>query len=324
MQNFLNSVDSLVADSVRGICSAYPQYLHLNESPLFVRRQQVAKNKVALVSGGGSGHEPLHLGFVGKGMLDAACPGRILTSPTPDQIAAAITSLDADAGVLLLVKNYQGDKMNFTLAQQMADCESRMVIIDDDASFEHRQQARGVAGTLVVEKLVGAAAEQGENLDTLVALAEKTNLATSTIGVTLNPLTLPMASEPMYQLPSTKIEYGVGIHGEKGRERIDALYAKDMVARMVDDVLLGLPRKHSREVLLFVNGLGGSPLMELYVLFDAANQYLENAGYAVARSLVGSYVTSLSMLGASITLAVLDEELKAYWDASVDTPHLRW
>ncbi len=323
MQNFINSVDGIVADSMKGFCQAHRDLVKLHETPLYVTRSVLSSGKVALLSGGGSGHEPLHAGFVGKGMLDAACPGQLLTSPTPDQIVAAINAIDSGSGVLLIVKNYQGDRMSFELARGMVDGNIDTVLVSDDAVFNDPDRARGVAGTLVVEKIVGAAAERGWGLSDLKSLAEKINQRTKSIGVALAPLTLPMSSEPMYQLPSDKMEYGVGIHGEKGRERIDVLYAHDLVAKMVEQAVAELPAD-GREVLLFVNGLGGTPLMELYILYKEAFTLLESMGYRVLRSLVGNYVTSVSMYGCSITLSVFDEQYLGFWDATVKTPHLSW
>jgi len=324
MQNFINSVDDIVLDSMKGFCEAHKNIVLLHESPIYVTRAKLNPDKVAIVSGGGSGHEPLHAGFVGQGMLDAACPGQLLTSPTPDQIAAAITTIDSGNGVLMILKNYQGDRMNFELARSLVQCEVDMVLVSDDAAFVDCAHGRGIAGILVVEKMLGAAAERGEKIPALKQLADKVNRQTKSIGVALKSLTLPMSSEPMYELPVDKMEYGVGIHGEKGRERIDVLYAKDLVARMVEQAVEKLESRDIKELLLFVNGLGGTPLIELYIIYKEAAVLLEKKGYKVIRSLVGNYVTSLSMYGCSITVSAFDEECIEYWDASVKTPHLSW
>lgn len=324
MQNFINSVDDIVLDSMKGFCAAHQELVALHESPLYVTRAVLNPNKVALVSGGGSGHEPLHAGFVGVGMLDAACPGQLLTSPTPNQIAAAITEIDCNNGVLMILKNYQGDRMNFELAKNLVDCEVDMVLVSDDAAFVDCQYGRGISGILVFEKMLGAAAERGENIPALQKLAEKVNRHTKSIGVALMPLTLPMSSEPMYELPSDKMEYGVGIHGEKGRERIDVLYAKDLVAKMVKQAVEKLESGNVKDLLLLVNGLGGTPLVELYIMYKEAFALLESMGFKVVRSLVGNYVTSLSLYGCSITISALDDECLEYWDDTVKTPHLSW
>lgn len=323
MANFVNDIDTIVLDSLKGLCSAHQNIIALHESPTYVIRKQLNNKKVALVSGGGSGHEPLHAGFIGSGMLDAACPGQMLTSPTPDQIAAAITAVDTGNGVLAIVKNYQGDKMNFKLAINSLNSNIETVIVSDDSAFDNREQARGIAGTLVIEKIVGAAAERGKNLTELKTLAEQLNLQTHSIGVGLSALTMPMSDEPMYSLSSNKIEYGIGIHGEKGIKKIDYLPANKLARLMIEDLIKKL-NTDNKNILLFVNGLGGTPLMELYIIYQTAAEQLTSKGFNITRSLVGNYVTSVNVNGCSITISNFDDECTQYWDDSVTTPYLKW
>jgi phosphoenolpyruvate---glycerone phosphotransferase subunit DhaK len=328
MKKLINAPETVLAESLDGFAAAHADLVLLGEGRKFLRRATLKQGKVALISGGGSGHEPLHAGFVGHGMLDAACPGQVFTSPTPDQMMAAAEAVDSGAGLLFIVKNYEGDVMNFDMAREM-DAGGRRIetlLIDDDVAVEmstFSNGRRGVAGTLVVEKIVGAAAERGDDLASCRALGERVNKATRSMGVALTSCTVPAAGKPTFVLGDDEIEIGVGIHGEPGRRRAklagaDAL-ARDMVAAIVDD--LGQARG---EVLLFVNGFGGTPLMELYVMYHAARARLEERGLSVTRSLVGSYVTSLDMAGCSLTVSGLDREMVALWDAPVHTPGLRW
>jgi phosphoenolpyruvate---glycerone phosphotransferase subunit DhaK len=328
MKKLINAPETVLAESLDGFAAAHADLVLLGEGRKFLRRATLKQGKVALISGGGSGHEPLHAGFVGHGMLDAACPGQVFTSPTPDQMMAAAEAVDSGAGLLFIVKNYEGDVMNFDMAREMDAGGRRIetVLIDDDVAVEmstFSNGRRGVAGTLVVEKIVGAAAERGDDLASCRALGERVNKATRSMGVALTSCTVPAAGKPTFVLGDDEIEIGVGIHGEPGRRRAklagaDAL-ARDMVAAIVDD--LGQARG---EVLLFVNGFGGTPLMELYVMYHAARARLEERGLSVTRSLVGSYVTSLDMAGCSLTVSGLDREMVALWDAPVHTPGLRW
>jgi dihydroxyacetone kinase-like protein len=313
-----------VLDSIKGFCNANSDKVVLNESPLFVTRKDFNVGKVSLVSGGGSGHEPLHSGFVGHGMLDAACPGNLLTSPTPDQIAAAINAVDFGNGVLVLLKNYHGDKMNFELAKRMVQSDVDMFIVSDDATFEVKGQSRGIAGVLIFQKILGAAAESGLSVEKLKVVAEKINLRTKSVGVAMNALTLPSASSPLYSVPEGFMEYGVGIHGEKGKSCQKILSAKDLAEKMVEQIVQKLEFSGKKDVLLFINGLGGTPLVELYIMYDEAAKALKGMGFNVVRSLVGNYVTSLSLNGCSITISVLGDESLSYWDAPVATPHLAW
>jgi phosphoenolpyruvate---glycerone phosphotransferase subunit DhaK len=328
MKKLINAPETVLAESLDGFAAAHADLVVLGEGRKFVRRVAPKPGKVGLISGGGSGHEPLHAGFVGHGMLDAACPGQVFTSPTPDQMIAAAEAVDSGAGLLFIVKNYEGDVMNFDMAREMDAAGRRIetVLIDDDVAVEvstFSNGRRGVAGTLVVEKIVGAAAERGDDLAACRALGERVNKATRSMGVALTSCTVPAAGKPTFVLGEDEIEIGVGIHGEPGRRRgklagADEL-ARDMVGAILDD--LGQERG---EVLLFVNGFGGTPLMELYVMYHAARARLEARGLSVVRSLVGNYVTSLDMAGCSLTVSALDREMVALWDAPVYTPGLRW
>ena len=290
-------------------------------------RRSPAAEKVALISGGGSGHEPLHVGFVGTGMLDAACPGQIFTSPTPDQIVEAATSVGGKAGVLFIVKNYAGDCMNFEMAAELLERPAATVVTNDDVAVEkstHSSGRRGVAGTLVVEKIVGAAAEKGMDLKTCAELGVEVNARTRSIGVALTSCTVPAAGSPTFMLGADEMEMGVGIHGEPGRKRVKLATADAIADQMVGAILADSDAPPSGSVLLVVNGFGGTPALELYLMYNAARRILEKRGLAVTRSLVGSYVTSLEMAGCSITVTLLDDKLTALWDDPVHTAALRW
>jgi len=326
MKKFINSVDTVLTESLDGFAAAHADILMLGEEHKFIRRRELKPGKVALISGGGSGHEPLHGGFVGHGMLDAACPGQVFTSPTPDQMLAAVAAVDTGAGCLFIVKNYEGDVMNFDMAAEMADGVLQ-VVTNDDVAVENSSYTtgrRGVAGTLVVEKIVGAAAEQGMALPALKALGERVNAATRSMGVALTSGTVPAAGKPTFEIGDGEMEFGVGIHGEPGRRR-DALKSADAIAEEVCAAIVGdLGDRAKGPALLFVNGFGGTPSMELYLMYNSARRMFEKRGVTVVRSLVGSYVTSLDMAGCSITLAMLDDETAALWDAPVHTAALRW
>jgi dihydroxyacetone kinase-like protein len=326
MKKLMNSVDTILTDSLDGFVAAHADILVLGDGHKFVRRRTLKPGKVALISGGGSGHEPLHGGFVGHGMLDAACPGQVFTSPTPDQMLAAAEAVDTGAGCLFIVKNYEGDIMNFEMAAEMADG-VQTIITNDDVAVENSSYTtgrRGVAGTLVVEKIVGAAAEDGMSLPELKALGEKVNGATRSMGVALTSCTVPAAGKPTFTLGEDEMEFGVGIHGEPGRRR-DKLKGADAIAAEIVAAILGdLSAAAKGEALLFVNGFGGTPLMELYVVYNSARKILDAKGIKVTRSLVGSFVTSLDMAGCSITLTMLDAETTLLWDAPVHAAGLRW
>ena len=326
MKKFMNDVDAILSESLAGFAAAHANLVVLGPEDKFVRRAHLTPNKVALISGGGSGHEPLHAGFVGYGMLDAACPGQVFTSPTPDQMAAAADAVDGGAGVLFIVKNYSGDRMNFEMSAELVEGSIETVITDDDVAVEtstFSQGRRGVAGTLVVEKIVGAAAEMGRDLASLKRLGEQVNARTRSMGVALTSCTVPAAGRPTFQLAETEMEMGVGIHGEPGRRRVPMASA-DRIAEEIVGAIAGDVADIRGDALLLVNGFGGTPMMELYLMYNAARTQLEKRGARVVRSLVGNYVTSLDMAGCSITVSMLDEELARLWDAPVETPALRW
>jgi dihydroxyacetone kinase-like protein len=326
MKKFMNGADTILAESLDGLAAAHGNLLVLGDERKFVRRAQLKPGKVALVSGGGSGHEPLHAGFVGLGMLDAACPGQVFTSPTPDQMAEAAVAVDTGAGVLFIVKNYEGDVMNFDMAREMSAGAVATVLTDDDVAVEtstYSTGRRGVAGTMVVEKIVGAAAEQGRDLAALADLGARVNKATRSMGVALTSCTVPAAGKPMFAIGDDEMEVGVGIHGEPGRRREKMKPAAALAGEMVGAILADFSAKPDNALLL-INGFGGTPLMELYVMFQNCRALLEARGVAVVRSLVGNYVTSLDMAGCSVTVTTLDDELCTLWDAPVHTPALRW
>lgn len=327
MKKFLNSPDALLEESLDGFAAAHADIVVAGDERKFVRRKSLKPGKVGLVSGGGSGHEPLHAGFVGLGMLDAACPGHVFTSPTPDQIVAAVEAVDQGAGVVLIVKNYEGDVMNFDMAAEMTDGRCATILTDDDVAVERSTYStgrRGVAGTLIVEKMVGAAAEAGAAREELKTLGEAVNRRTRSMGVALTSCTVPAAGKPNFELGENEMEMGVGIHGEPGRRRVALASAQSIAEEMLGAILSDLGLKRGGEVLLFVNGFGATPSIELYLLYREAARIVEAAGLKAARSLVGSYVTSLDMAGASITVSLLEGEATKLWDAPVHTAGLRW
>jgi phosphoenolpyruvate---glycerone phosphotransferase subunit DhaK len=328
VKKFINRVDDMLAESLRGFADAHQGLVVLQTDPTFVRRADApVGGKVALISGGGSGHEPLHAGFVGPGMLDAACPGQVFTSPTPDQMLAAAEAVGSDAGVLFIVKNYSGDLMNFEMAAEMMSSEHATVITNDDVAVENSSFTtgrRGVAGTLVVEKIVGAAAEAGMDLTGCADIGARVNEATGSMGVALTSCTVPAAGKPTFDIGDDEIEMGVGIHGEPGRRRVPLVSADEIAKELIGAVLEDLKPARASRALLLVNGFGGTPLLELSLLYDAARRALAPSGIEIARSLVGNYVTSLDMAGASVTLTLLDDEMTGYWDAPVHTAGLRW
>ena len=326
MKKFLNDVDTILTESLDGFVAAHSDILALGEGHKFVRRKQLKRGKVALISGGGSGHEPLHAGFVGHGMLDAACPGQVFTSPTPDQMVEAAAAVDTGAGCLFIVKNYEGDVMNFDMAAEMTS-NVLQVLTNDDVAVEdslYTTGRRGVAGTLVVEKILGAAAEAGMALAQLKALGDRVNASTRSMGVALTSCTVPAAGRPTFEIGPDEMEFGVGIHGEPGRRR-DKIKSADATAEEICAAIAGdLGGAVRGRALLFVNGFGATPLMELYLMYNSARRLFEAQGVTVARSLVGPYVTSLDMAGCSITLSMLDDEMIKFWDDPVHTAALRW
>jgi len=327
MKKLINAVEDVVNESLAGFCAAHSDIVRLGETAPFVLRRHLKPGKVALVSGGGSGHEPLHGGFVGPGMLDAACPGQVFTSPTPDLILAAAEAADSGAGVLFIVKNYEGDVMNFDMAREMSGKTVATVVTDDDVAVEtstYSTGRRGVAGTLIVEKILGAAAEEGRGLDDLKALGDRVNAATRSIGIALTSCTVPAAGKPTFELGEDEMEVGVGIHGEPGRRRVKLRSANDIASEMVGAITTDLADRVRGEIILLINGFGGTPLSELYLMYDVVRKRLEASGCNVARSLVGNFVTSLDMAGCSVTVTLLDDEMKRLWDAPVHTAALRW
>ncbi len=327
MKKLINHFDTVLAESLDGFATAHAAIVTLGAERQFVRRRHLKPGKVALISGGGSGHEPLHAGFVGDGMLDAACPGQVFNSPTPDQMLAAAQAVDGGAGVLFIVKNYSGDTMNFQLAAEMLDLENATVLVDDDVAVENSTYTtgrRGVAGTLIVERIAGAAAERGDDLAQLKALGDAVNKATASMGVALTSCTVPAAGTPTFRIGNDEMEMGVGIHGEPGRKRVKLASADEIAAELLGAILKDLAPKPGQQVILLVNGFGGTPLMELYLMVCAATKILNAAGLTVARYLTGSYVTSLEMAGCSITVTAVDADWLTLWDAPLHTAALRW
>jgi dihydroxyacetone kinase-like protein len=329
MKKLINSPDRVVADALRGVAAAHPELRVDHQHKIIYRAGPKEGSKVALVSGGGSGHEPLHGGYVGPGMLDAACAGEVFTSPTPDQMLEATTAVDTGAGVLHIVKNYTGDVMNFEMAAELAaetGARVGMVVTDDDVAVEDSTWTagrRGVGVTVLLEKIVGAAAEEGRDLDTLVALANRVNENGRSMGVALTSCTVPAAGVPTFDLPEDEMEVGIGIHGEPGRRRVPLAGAAEIASYLVEPVLPDLDFTGTPTIAM-LNGMGGSPLIELYLLYGEVAALLEKANVSVARTLVGNYITSLEMAGASLTLLRADESLLRLWDAPVSTASLRW
>ncbi|MET8761434.1 dihydroxyacetone kinase subunit DhaK [Lentzea sp. NPDC004782] len=328
MKKIINDPETVVRDALRGMQAAHPDLLSVHHDPaVVVRADAPVQGKVAIISGGGSGHEPLHGGFVGRGMLDAACPGAVFTSPTPDQVLDAVARTDGGAGALLIVKNYTGDVLNFETAGEMAESEVRSVVIDDDVAVKdslYTAGRRGVGGTVLLEKIVGAAAERGDSLNACVALAERVIASVRSMGLALTACTVPHVGSPSFELADDEMEIGIGIHGEPGRARVPVGSASEMVSALLTPILDDLPFTSGDRVLLFTNSMGGTPLIELYLAHGIAEQLLADRGITVERRLVGPYITSLEMQGMSLTLLKLDDEMISLWDAPVHTPALRW
>jgi phosphoenolpyruvate---glycerone phosphotransferase subunit DhaK len=327
MKKFIDNIDNFLHESLEGFAKAHSDIIEFNPEPRYVKRKTLKPSgKVALVSGGGSGHEPLHTGFVGTGMLDAACPGQIFTSPSPDQMLAAAQAVEQGGGVLFVVKNYAGDVMNFEIASEMLDYANASIIVSDDVALakDHSTGRRGVAGTLIVEKMVGAAAENGATLAECKTLSDRINLVTASMGVALTSCTVPALGKPTFTIGDNEMEIGVGIHGERGRETVPLKSAAEIVDQLATIIDEDLQPKSGQEVLLHINGFGGTPLTELYLVYDLAAAFWQKRGVTIARSLVGNYTTSLDMAGCSITITVLDDELKQLWDAPVHTAALHW
>lgn len=331
MKKLINDPRDAVRESLAGFAAAHPELIKVCFEPAYVVRTDAPiAGKVGVVSGGGSGHEPLHSGFVGKGMLDAACPGQVFTSPTPDQMEAATCAVHGGAGVLHIVKNYTGDIMNFEMAAELCQArgiEVQAVIVNDDVAVEdslYTAGRRGVGTTVLAEKICGAAAGRGYDLGRVAALGRKVNANGRSMGVALSPCTVPAAGKPGFVLGENEIEMGIGIHGEPGRERMLLLPARELTAHMAEAILGDLPFGGGDRVIAMVNGMGGTPLMELYLIYGELERVLHARQIPVARRLIGNYITSLEMAGCSITLLKADDELLALWDDPVLTPALRW
>ncbi|WP_130344683.1 dihydroxyacetone kinase subunit DhaK [Herbihabitans rhizosphaerae] len=328
MKKIINDPSTVVADALRGVEAAHPDLLTVVHDPaVIVRADAPVQGKVAIISGGGSGHEPMHGGLVGLGMLDAACPGAVFTSPTPDQVQAAVERTDGGAGALLVVKNYTGDVLNFETAGELVDTEVRTIVIDDDVAVKdslYTAGRRGVGGTVLLEKIAGAAAERGDDLDAVHAIASRVVANVRSMGLALTAPTVPHVGEPSFDLPEEEMEVGIGIHGEPGRARVPMENADGIVARLLEPILSDLPFTDGDRVLLFTNSMGATPLLELYLAHGIAERLLAERGITVERRLVGPYVTSLEMQGMSLTLLKLDDELRDLWDAPVRTVALRW
>jgi len=331
MKKLINNPENVVLEELQGIELAHPDLVKVHYDPNFIVRVDApVKGKVALVSGGGSGHEPMHGGFVGMGMLDAACPGAVFTSPTPDQMLDATKAVDGGAGVLHIVKNYTGDIMNFEMAADLAKAEGidvEAVVVDDDVAVKdslYTAGRRGVGLTVLMEKLVGAAAEEGRSLKEVADLARKINGQGRSMGMALTSCTVPHAGKPTFDLPEDEMEIGIGIHGEPGRTRMKIKPADEVTEMLLTPVIEDLPFESGDEVLLFVNSMGGTPLIELYIVYRKAIEMLEAKGIKVVRNLIGPYITSLEMAGASITMLKMDDDLIKLWDAPVKTAGMRW
>jgi dihydroxyacetone kinase-like protein len=331
MKKLMNKPEDVVREALQGMEQAHPDLLRVSYEPNFITRADApVQGKVALVSGGGSGHEPMHGGFVGAGMLDAACPGEVFTSPTPDQMEAATKAVDGGAGVVHIVKNYTGDVMNFEMAADLCRAEGidvESVLVDDDVAVLdslYTAGRRGVGTTVLLEKIAGAAAEERRSLKEVADIAREVNANGRSMGMALTSCTVPAAGKPTFEIGDDEIEIGIGIHGEPGRERTKLKPAAEVVEIMSTAIVEDVPFKQGDQVLAFVNGMGGTPLIELYIVYNEVAKFLKGRGITIARNLIGPYITSLEMAGCSITLLKLSDELVRLWDAPVKTPGLRW
>jgi phosphoenolpyruvate---glycerone phosphotransferase subunit DhaK len=331
MKKLINDPANVVREELQGIEAAHGDRVKVFYDPYYITRVDApVKGKVALISGGGSGHEPMHGGFVGKGMLDAACPGEVFTSPTPDQMEAATKAVDGGAGVIHIVKNYTGDVMNFEMAAELCRAEGtdvEAVVVDDDVAVQdslYTAGRRGVGTTVLMEKIAGAAAEAGRPLKEVADICREVNANGRTMGMALTSCTVPAAGKPTFELGEDEMEIGIGIHGEPGRERMKLKSASEIVDMMATAIIDDLPFSSGDNVLAFVNGMGGTPLIELYVVFNDLNKLLKGRGITISRNLIGSYITSLEMAGCSITLLKMNDDFTKLWDAPVNTPGLRW
>jgi phosphoenolpyruvate---glycerone phosphotransferase subunit DhaK len=332
MKKLINDPADVVKEALLGVEAAHSDRVRVDhDNKIIYRKDAPRQGKVGLISGGGSGHEPMHGGFVGLGMLDAACAGEVFTSPVPDQMMAATKEVDGGAGVLHIVKNYTGDVMNFEMAAELAAADSgievQSVVTDDDVAVQdslYTAGRRGVGVTVLLEKIVGAAAEEGRSLQEVADLAKAVNDAGRSMGMALTSCTVPAAGKPTFDLSENEMEVGIGIHGEPGRQRLPVASAKEVAAMLVDPIVGDLPYGEGDSVIAFVNGMGGTPLIELYIMYNEVAALLGKAKISIARSLVGSYITSLEMAGCSVTLLKADDEMIRLWDAPVNTPGLRW
>jgi dihydroxyacetone kinase-like protein len=331
MKKLINAPDQVVADALRGVQAAHGDRVRVSFDPyLIVRADAPTSGKVGLISGGGSGHEPLHGGYVGRGMLDAACPGEIFTSPTPDQMLAATKAVDGGAGVVHIVKNYTGDVLNFEMAAELANGEGvdvETVLTNDDVAVEdslYTAGRRGVGVTVLVEKIAGGAAEARRSLAEVTEIGRRVNAQGRSMGMALRACITPASGEPSFELAEDEVEIGIGIHGEPGRFKEKAGPASQIAERLLTPIVDDLPFASGDRVLAFVNGMGGTPLLELYIVYAEVAKLAQEHGLKIERNLIGNYITSLEMQGCSITLLKLDDELLQYWDAPVDTPALRW
>ena len=331
MKKLINAPDDVVADALRGMEAAHGDRFRISYDPyLVVRADAPVQGKVGLISGGGSGHEPMHGGFVGPGMLDAACPGAVFTSPTPDQMAEATKAVNGGAGVVHIVKNYTGDVMNFDMAAELTGAEGievETILTNDDVAVEdslYTAGRRGVGITVIVEKICGGAADDGRSLAEVAELGRRVNANGRSMGMALTPCITPSSGEPSFELADDEVEIGIGIHGEPGRFREKIGPASQIAERLVTPIVEDLPFSSGDRVLAFMNGMGGTPLIELYVMYGEVARLAQEHGLTIERNLIGNYITSLEMQGCSITLLKLDDEMVRYWDAPVNTPGLRW
>src|SRR5256712_207363 len=331
MKKLINQTEDVVKEALEGMQALHAELIRVDfENQIVVRADAPVRGKVGVISGGGSGHEPMHGGFVGPGMLDAACPGEVFTSPVPDQMLAATRAVNGGAGVLHVVKNYTGDVLNFEMAAELAEAdgiEVASVVTNDDVAVQdslYTAGRRGVGVTVLLEKIVGGLAETGAPLDQVAALARKVNDQGRSMGMALTSCIVPTAGKPTFELGEDEMEIGIGIHGEPGRRRVKLAPANEITEMLAIPVIDDLGLKSGDQVLALVNGMGGTPLIELYIVFDALHRILQGKQISIARSLVGNYITSLEMAGCSITLVRLDDELTKYWDAPVHTPGFRW
>ena len=328
MKKFVNNIDNILTESLSGFGKAHTDIIKINHAPDFIARaNKSSKPKVSLISGGGSGHEPLHGGFVGYGMLDAACPGQVFSAPTPDQMEAAANEVHNEKGILFIVKNYSGDIMNFEMGADMIDHDHATIIVNDDVAVEDSTFTtgrRGVAGTMIVEKTVGSLAETGANLEECKNFGDHVNKMTGSMGVAFTSCTVPAAGKPTFDIAADEMEFGVGIHGEPGRKREKIKSANELSKEIIETILDDIKPNKGEKVLMHVNGFGGTPLMELYLLFECGQILLNEKNINVSRSIVGNYTTSLDMAGGSFTITKLDENIVEHWDSAVYTAALRW